>query len=127
MKRILSFLILLVLFFGCNSSDPKDAAEKFFTALQQKNYDEAKRYATKESENVLNMIAMFSHNGESMTGNEKFAVTNVIINGNDATAEIKPEDQVIGMRVKLKKEDGGWKVAFDMNSIMKMMGDIPEI
>ncbi len=129
MKKILvaaSLLLFVIMNYGCHSgADPKIITEKFFIALNQKNFEEAKKYATKDSQEFIGMISSFAQNAKDsiIQKPEKFKVSHVQITGDKATAEVQPESRKTPMTVNLLKEDGEWKVAFDKNAVMKMAMD----
>jgi RecG-like helicase len=131
MKQIIMFLlagITLATVVSCKSGGPEDVAKKFFQAIQDKKFDEAKKYATKESQSLLDMLATFSKSGADSSQakpkkEEQFDVTNVKVTGDNATAEIVAKDKKSPLTINLKKEEGKWKVAFDKSSIMKMAMD----
>ncbi len=127
MALITGLVLLAAVSCKSGGGDPKETVEHFFTALKDKKFDEAKKYATKESQSLLDMIGSLSQKIPDSTSNkakeEKFDVTNVKINGDAATADVVPTDKSAGLTVNLKKEDGQWKVAFDKSSLMKMSMD----
>ncbi|RXK86673.1 Rv0361 family membrane protein [Filimonas effusa] len=112
---------------GCKSNGPENTIKKFFHALENKDFAEAKKYATKDSETLLNMLASFPQPADSAKAkkekNEEINVANVKINGDNATAEVISKDKKAPVTISLKKEEGQWKVAFDKSSVMKMAMD----
>lgn len=124
MNKISSSITLFAVFAACTVSlQPADVVQKFFTALQQKNFTEAEKYSTKESRQVLEAMANFTANAQTENANEPFVVKNVQINGDYATAEVSPEERNTGVKLYLIKEDGQWKVAFDLKSVLRMSKD----
>lgn len=130
MKQLFLFLlagITLAGAVGCKSNGPEATVKKFFKALEDKNFTEAKKYATKESESLLNMLASFPQPSDSAKAktekSEDINVTNVKVNGDNATAEVVAKDKKSPVTVNLKKEGGEWKVAFDKSAVMKMAMD----
>jgi hypothetical protein len=131
MKQIIMFLlagITLATAVSCKSGGPEDVVKKFFQAIQEKKFDEAKKYATKESQSLLDMLATFSKSGADSSQakpkkEEQFDVTNVKVTGDNATADVVAKDKKSPLTINLKKEEGKWKVAFDKSSIMKMAMD----
>lgn len=127
MTLVAGFVLLAMV--SCKSGgDPKETVQHFFTALKDKKFDEAKKYATKESQSLLDMISSLAQKMPDSTSadkakEEKFDVTNVKINGDAATADVVPNDKSAALTVNLKKEEGQWKVAFDKSSLMKMSLD----
>lgn len=128
MKKLLACL-LIISTLGCKSNaDPKEVTTRFFEALAKEQFGEAKKYATAESQELLNLMSeALKHSGDSTHRPPKtdaFQVTNVVIKGDTATADVVPADKSAALTVHLKKENGEWKVAFDKNAIAPMiMGD----
>jgi len=130
MKRILSlaFFAAIVSFYACSggaSGDPKAAAEKFFHALKTMNFEEAEKYATKDSKSMLDLMKMgmtMAPNSDSVKAEmekQKVAYSDPVINGDEATLTITVNDTE-KTNFKLKKEEGEWKVAFDKSTLMQM-------
>lgn len=129
MKKILFVAFLSVLILGltsCSSDNSKikTVITSFFTALNHKDPQSAKLYATKESADVLNLIQqqMIASPDTSSNTNEKFLISDIKVNGDIATANVRSETQQNPLSVTVKKIDGNWKVAFDKNNIVTMMG-----
>lgn len=132
MKKIITFTLLVaaLVISGCHSgegADPKTTLVNFFTALGKKDVEAAKKYATADSEGMLNMMSMgFSSNVSSdhsdkmihMVDNAEFG--NPVINGDEATVNVKDKKTGESADFLLKKENGSWKVAFDMGTLMNM-------
>lgn len=127
-KIILSAVILLI--FGCNSnnsgsSDPKRVLISFLEALGKKDIEGAKKLATKDSEGMLGMIQMGMSMAPDSARDKIFNKNNmefgeVKIEGDKATVPSKNKNSGEAINFFLKKEDGAWKVAFDLGTMMEM-------
>lgn len=134
MKKSLLVVILglvVLALVSCNSdkSKIKTVITSFFTALNHKDPQSAKLYATKESGDFLNLIhqqILQTNNSDTTQNmNEKILVTDIKVNGDIATASVRSESQKTPLTVTVKKENGEWKVAFDKSSIATMIGGTP--
>ncbi|MFH0894789.1 MAG: hypothetical protein V2A54_10165 [Bacteroidota bacterium] len=125
MKKILKSLTVLVIaavaFASCgSSSSPKATAEKFLNHIQKKEYAEAKKLATKESEATIDMMASFG----SMGGEQKEAkieMKDEKIDGDKATVNYVENGE--NKTLSLVKVDGDWKV--DMKKETPPVNDTP--
>lgn len=130
MKRIIltAITILLLGAFSCNtnSSDPKGVLMSFMNALGKKDINEAKKYATKDSEAMLGMIQMGMSMAPDSTKNNKIYDKNnmefgeAVISGDKASVPVKDKKSGETINYTLKKESGAWKVAFDKSTMMDM-------
>jgi hypothetical protein len=123
-------LSISILISACKDSkdDPATAAKAFYEALARKDFDEAALFATKDSKTILELIKSMNEMGAGVgTGNEDFeklktaVYTNDHSDGDKATVKVKigEEENII----RLKKEDGAWKVAFDKESLKETIRD----
>lgn len=133
MKKLLALVtitstVLIVACSGGAVGDPKGVAKKFFEAMKQMNFEEAQKYATKDSENMFNLFKLgmnLNPNSDSLKGefqNQKFEYGDAVINGDEATVTVTMNDKET-TDVKLKKEEGEWKVAFDKNTVFQQLMD----
>lgn len=134
MKKIMFLAItgLVVAFSGCQSSDsgnPKEVLTNFFKALSKKDVADAKKYATKDSEGMLNMMEMGmkmstdmknDHEDKMMEMIQNVEMGEPVINGDKATINVKDKKSGENTDFVLHKEEGKWKVAFDMSTLMEM-------
>ncbi|MEP7165938.1 MAG: hypothetical protein ABI741_14645 [Ferruginibacter sp.] len=129
MKKILLAIVMLstVSFFGCNSGggDPKVVLGQFFTALSKSDIEGARKLATKDSKSMIDMMEMGMKMGKDKSESEKFKPDNMEIgeakiDGDKAVVPVKEKTTGETLNYNLKKEDGGWKVAFDKASVMSM-------
>jgi nitrogen fixation protein FixH len=129
MKRRSTILLALVtsIFMACSSGggDPKAVTKKFYEAMKTMNMDEAAKYATKESKNMLDLMKMgmsfAAANQDSIKAEMaklKVDFSEPVINGDEATVTVTVDGKD-KTEFKLKKEEGQWKVAFDKNTLMK--------
>ncbi|MEO6289943.1 MAG: hypothetical protein ABIO76_08490 [Ginsengibacter sp.] len=109
-----------------NSGDPKLVLTKFFDAIGKKDLDEAKKYVTKDSEGMLNLMQMGMQNMKDNSdnilnyGKENIEYGNAVIDGDKATVPIKDKKSGEVTDFTLKNESGQWKVAFDKSTLMEM-------
>lgn len=134
MKKIFAIAItmFLIILSGCQSAEsgnPKDVLHDFFTALSKKDFDGAKKYATKDSDGMISMMEMGMKNMQQMSNeheNKMLEMINntkmgdAVIDGDKATITVTDEKSNESTDFLLKKEDGKWKVAFDMSTLMEM-------
>lgn len=129
MKRRSTILLALAtsVFMACSSGggDPKAVTKKFYEAMKTMNMDEAAKYATKESKNMLDLMKMgmsfAAANQDSVKAEMaklKVDFSEPVINGDQATVTVTVDGKD-KTEFKLKKEEGQWKVAFDKNTLMK--------
>lgn len=132
MKKILSIVIVGAFILGltsCNKdkSQIKTAVTSFFTALNHKDAQSARLYATKESGDFINMLqqTIFANPDPNMNPDQNFLLSNVKIDGDVATANIRGENINNPLTVMLKKEKGEWKVSLDSKGVATLLGIDP--
>ena len=111
--------------------DPKVVLTSFFDAMAKKDIATARSLATKDSKGMFDLMEM----GMKMQDNtmedktmEKFDKSKMEmgeakIDGDRAIVNVKETKNGQSINFILKKEDGAWKVAMDMNSLMSMGAD----
>lgn len=134
MKKIffVSFTLFLIILAGCKSGttgNPKEVLNDFLTALSKKDFDAAKKYATKDSDGMISMMQMGMQNMQNMNNGHadkmleminNMKMDDAVINGDNATVTVTDKKSNESTDFLLKKENGEWKVAFDMSTLMEM-------
>lgn len=130
MKKLFAVAVILSSLFlaGCNSAgkgDPKTVLMGFFDALTKKDISGARKLATNESKNMLDMMEMGMKMGgdkkdEGKYDKAKMEFGDAKIEGDKATVAVKEKTTGETTNFTLKKESGDWKVAFDKSSMMNM-------
>lgn len=134
MKRLIvtTTAFFLIILAGCKSGttgNPKEVLNKFFTALSKKDFDGAKKFATKDSEGMISTMQMAMQNMQNMDNSHSdkmleminnMKMGDAIINGDSATVTVRDNKSNESTDFLLKKENGAWKVAFDMSTLMEM-------
>lgn len=131
MKKFILLVITasVVIFSGCQTTgggNPKEVLKHFFDSISKKDFTEAKKYATKDSDGMLSMMEMGMQNMNNEHGNkmmemiQNIQMNDVVINGDRATVSVKDKKSGETTDFLLKKENGDWKVAFDMSTLMEM-------
>lgn len=123
LRFLMSFLLIGVIFTGCKKAPgPDQIAMKFLTAVQQSDYVEAKNYATNDSKAMLDALSSFQKmlpaSSQEKIKNEKFNIKNVAIKDSFAIVTYDSNMDATGKILKLKKENGQWKVAFTKETIL---------
>lgn len=128
--NVVMFFGLVLMLFGCNSTggDPKTTLNAFFDAMAKKDIAAVRKLTTADSKGMIDMMEKGLQMANQQNETDKYdkqrmEIGEALIEGSKATIPIK--DKVSGESSKfiLKKEEGNWKVAFDMASIMEMAGD----
>jgi hypothetical protein len=131
MKKVVLLLLAIsvVGFYGCQSADdgnPKEVLNHFFDAMSKKDFIKAQKYATQDSEGMLGMIEMQMKNGSNEHGEKMIKmiqnseIGDAVISGDKATVSVKDKTSGDITDFLLKKENGDWKVAFDMSTLIEM-------
>lgn len=129
MKTTIATLLMAVFFIinGCNSESkkPEVVIESFFDALKNQDFETAKELSTKESESVLDMINLATNFqiqkiDSSMFDKSRLQFGIPKIEGDSAIVEVSIKNSNEFIPLKLKKEDGDWKVAFEAETLMKI-------
>lgn len=122
----LTMMLVATLFTACSgggSASPEEAAVNFLNALQNADFEKAKKYATDSSAELLDMAASMATlaEGEIEDAEPKsFTIDEVAEDGDKAVVSYTVDGEG-SQKLNLKKEGGNWKVAFDKES---MMGDM---
>lgn len=134
-KMLLAIAVLTTGFlFSCNSGggDPKAVLISFFDALAKKDVPAAKKLATTDSKDMLDMMELGLKNGDKDKTDEKYDKSKMEfgepkIEGDKATVAVKEKSSGETMNFTLRKESGEWKVAFNKVSLMEMgMNELKE-
>jgi hypothetical protein len=135
MKKMIciGLTIVLVCLYACsgsNAGDPKNAAKTFYEALANKDFEKAAQFATKDSKTLIDLLKSLNDMGNQQDiifqreGDDKIkkAVYNdAIIEGDRAIVKITFDNQE--KQIKLKKEDGVWKVALDKDALKNTVNE----
>jgi hypothetical protein len=117
----------LIILNGCNpeTQKPETVVVSFFDALSKQDFETAKEFSTKKSESVLDMISLAANfqiekMDSSLFDKSRLQFGTPKIEGDSAIVEVSIKNSNEFIPLKLKKEDGDWKVAFDAETLMKM-------
>jgi len=107
MKKNFLLILVLGLLFSCSSSGPKNAASSFLDNLSKGKVDEAKKYATEATGQMLDMESAFG--GIEVNPDFEFTFLRDSVVDNSAwvffTDQDGKEDEI-----ELVKVDGKWLV-----------------
>mgnify|MGYP000846429545 CR=1 FL=1 len=123
------FLIGSLMLTSCSGNSPKTVAEKFMTAVNANNFDEAGKYCDAQTSQLLKSFSEFMKSVPSSDAkNEQlfkgFKITKVEENGDTAKVFYTTEDSNGKENaLDLKKVDGKWIVS--MNKENKENGGAP--
>ena len=130
MKKILLAILMLsaLSMFSCKQNsggDPKAVLGQFFDDLSKNDIDGARKLATKDSKQMIDMMEMGLKMGKDKKDTDKFSKENMEIgdakiDGDKAVVPVKEKTSGESLNYTMKKEDGSWKVAFDKASVMSM-------
>jgi len=127
MTSYLRILTLALLFGTVLSSckkraSPQEVALNFMHAIQDSNFDLARDYATKESQQVIQLYSFFdARRNDSERDKIKKAGIKVIEteeNGDKATVTVLNSSSQQKERLQLVKENGRWKISLTFESII---------
>ncbi len=130
---VLAATVSLIILSGCKSAgkgNPKDVLHSFLTALSQKDFKKAKTLATQDSDGMISMMEMGmqsmqnqdngGHTDKMMEMIDNMKMGDAVIDGDKATVSVTDSKSNESTDFLLKKENGDWKVAFDMSTLMEM-------
>lgn len=117
-------MLLMFLFVSCSGDSPRKVAEKFLEAMENQNFEEAKKYSDDSMKQLLNMLDSMPKDNNKKAENAKVKVTKIEENGDKAkvfyiveSSEIQEESKE--QSIDLKKVDGNWKVSFNKEEMNK--------
>lgn len=122
--RILTLaLFFSTVFSSCKKqASPQEVALNFMHAIQDSNFDLARDYATKESQQVIQLYSFFdARRNDSERDKIKKAGIEVIEteeNGDKATVTVLNSSSKQKERLQLVKEKGRWKISLTFESII---------
>src|SRR6187455_1756837 len=111
-NHLLSVALVLVTLVGCTGNSPEKSAEKFLNAFNEKNYNEARKYATPETTKLVDLmenLSKMSASEDSVT-HPKIEVIDSKIEGDSAMVTFREKGSDETEEIKLKKIDGKWLV-----------------
>ena len=131
LSLVFCFACAMVLMGSCSSSpagNPRDTLSAFFDAMSKKDMETVRKLTTSESKGIIDMMQMGMNmvNDNSALANYDKAnmeIGEAVINGDEATVITKEKTTGESVTFSLKKQEGAWKVAFDMGSMMQMATD----
>lgn len=127
MKRFLLIACLFCFLYSCNTSggDPKLALDKFLTAMQNSDFEAAKKYTTEDSQEMMGMLSKDGGRSGNVYADKKFTINSSSVSGDDATVSTTFNgSNNVSVNFHLKKEHGAWKVRFNLASMMDMAKDL---
>ena len=127
MTNYLRILILAILFgtvlSGCKKhAAPQEVALSFMHAIQESNFDLARDYATRESQQVIQLYSFFDARRNN-TERDKIKKAGIEVisteeNCDKATVTVLNSSSKQKERLQLVKENGQWKISLTFESII---------
>ena len=123
-RPFLSFILVSAfLLTSCSRhASPQDVALNFMHAIQQSNFELAKKYATKESQQVISLYAIFDDRRSTAERDKirqaQISIVNQAEKGNQATVTVLNSSSKKEELLQLVKESGQWKISLTLESII---------
>ena len=128
---VFCFACVMVFMGSCSNGpagNPKATLSAFFDAMSKKDMESVRKLTTSESKGMIDMMQMGMNMANDNSALAKYDKANMemgdaVINGEEATVIAKEKTTGESVTFSLKKQEGAWKVAFDMGSMMQMATD----
>ncbi|MBC9929664.1 DUF4878 domain-containing protein [Chitinophaga qingshengii] len=123
-RRILTLAVMgMMLLSSCKKrATPQEVALSFMHAIQDSNFDQARDYATKESQQVIQIYSIFdgrrSDAEREKIRKAKIEVVGVEENGSTASVTIQNSSANQKEILQLVQEGGQWKISLTFESII---------
>ncbi|NSL87504.1 DUF4878 domain-containing protein [Chitinophaga solisilvae] len=123
-RRILTLAVMGVLLLSsCKKrATPQEVALAFMHAIQDSNFDQARDYATKESQQVIQIYSIFdgrrSDAEREKIKNARIEVVGIEENGDKASVTVLNSSAHQKEILLLVKERGQWKISLTFESII---------
>ena len=118
MKKLMTLAVIalaVITMNACKNADtPEKVADKFLKHINKKEFAEAKKLATKESEQSIDMLESFSKMGGEQSKEAKIENLKCKEDGDKATCEYSENGEA--KKLELVKKDGAWKVEMKKES-----------
>ncbi|ASZ13614.1 DUF4878 domain-containing protein [Chitinophaga pendula] len=127
MTNFWRFLTLLLfsgtLLIACKKrAAPQEVALEFMHAIQESNFDQAREYATKESQQIIQLYSIFDARRNDAERDKikkaKIEVIDTQENGDKATVTVLNSSSSQKEMLQLIKEKGQWKISLTFESII---------
>lgn len=121
--RILTLALFGTVLSSCTKrASPQEVALDFMHAIQDSNFDLARDYATKESQQVIQLYSFFDARRNN-TERDKIKKANIEVvdtqeNGDKATVTVLNSSSKQKEMLQLIKENGQWKISLTFESII---------
>ncbi|MCK9557897.1 MAG: DUF4878 domain-containing protein [Candidatus Cloacimonetes bacterium] len=130
MKKISILLLVIVALLGLAACGNKaeSTAKSFFNALENQDFDAAKKLTTEEGQQLLTLVEGFAQSaGEEQIADmkkNKYEVVETVIDGDSAVVKYRQwntdkPDEKEDHDLQMKKVDGAWKVHFVKDDVQK--------
>lgn len=123
-RRIVFLMCVSGVFFtGCKKRpEPQEVALEFMHAIQESNFERAKEFATKESQQVILLYSIFdgkrNENEREKIKNAQLKIVDHKEDGDKATVTILNSSASQQETLQLIKESGQWKISLTLESIL---------
>jgi hypothetical protein len=127
MTKYLRILVLMlisgVVLSSCKKrASPQEVALNFMHAIQESNFDLARDYATRESQQVIQLYSFFDARRNDVERDKikkaGIEVVDAQENGDKATVTVLNSSSKQKERLQLVKENGQWKISLTFESII---------
>jgi len=120
LPTILSCFVLLS---GCNWNSPSKVAKAYLEAVNDQDYETARKYATEDTRKLLNMFSsLASITPDSVKRGFDFEITGERVTGDTAYVSYRMEESGRQQELKLVRLDGRWKVAASKDVMNEIEG-----
>ncbi|QJB30229.1 DUF4878 domain-containing protein [Chitinophaga oryzae] len=123
-RRILTLAVMgMLLLSSCKKrATPQEVALAFMHAIQDSNFDQARDYATKESQQVIQIYSIFDGRRSDAERDKirKAQIKVVAVEENDNKASVTIQNSSANQQevLQLVKEGGQWKISLTFESII---------
>ena len=120
-KLLTLYLSCSLLLAACTWNSPRKVAQAYLDAVNEQDYEAAKKYATDDTRKLLNMFSSLAAiTPDSLKRGFDFEITSERLSGDTAYVGYRMAGSGREQELKLLRIDGRWKVAAskdDMNEI----------
>lgn len=98
------------------TNSPESATRLFYTAFREKNFSQAKKYATDASASLIDIMSSLGKKAPNPLATDpkaEFSLKTLSESDSTATVQVVLPDNTKAIVMQLVKENGAWKVAFD--------------